>query len=544
MLLKKSILNYSIQNLIPNYDVDQYDQVFFFGDSYLLLTLKNHEKYLIYDTINEKLFDQENYFSKRSKISASFLCGHTNIVTIHQPEHEDKSKGHPEEESEHAHSEQEKGMDDTTILLYNVWGNVRRRQRLWTANEVPQEVQGLYCGDDWIVMATTDKIYRCSYLDLQLSEMKPTHSNTILPGQKSSKSLMKKNILLLVSKNNKSFQVWNVDNGDCLMEHSNSDAFAIITMEYVAPSQLGPKKFTGSRGKQVKVKPLVIVVANTRSKCYVYTTERNDPVVLDQKFISAIHISGKEILLGDVKNGVYFYHLGKKLQTLTPPKAKNEDELTQMNAGIFSVHLVGDYALCGSNRGIEIWNTQATNETKPLSKLKIHGVVTQIFQNNHKVYFLTKKDTNFSEIVVWQPPSNIFNHSAFPPEKPNQRRSEKSEKSHQYHKSEMYSASESFDNSIEGSFTDTNETTSLHSSESKEGILSKMPKFNIFRGKQAEANSNKRRGSHPHNVEVDEEGNTEREKRKKVISNSTWEGSEASEAEHSAQENRKSKKHD
>eukprot|EP01125_Pyxidicula_operculata_P022630 TRINITY_DN941_c0_g1_i4.p2 TRINITY_DN941_c0_g1~~TRINITY_DN941_c0_g1_i4.p2 ORF type:complete len:238 (+),score=68.85 TRINITY_DN941_c0_g1_i4:2236-2949(+) len=72
--------------------------------------------------------------------------------------------------------------------------------------------------------------------------------------------------------------------------------------------------------------------------------------------------------------------------------------------GLFALQLIDEYAICGNEKSINIWNIKLKDQSQPVKKIKTKGNVTQIHHDkiSNTVYFLIKnKEGIFSEIFSW-----------------------------------------------------------------------------------------------------------------------------------------------
>eukprot|EP01124_Arcella_intermedia_P012255 TRINITY_DN185_c0_g1_i1.p1 TRINITY_DN185_c0_g1~~TRINITY_DN185_c0_g1_i1.p1 ORF type:complete len:937 (-),score=170.81 TRINITY_DN185_c0_g1_i1:23-2833(-) len=338
------------------------ENVRFVGSNYTAVTFKTSNIYGIYDYSTNSWRDIVMSKDKRTSNSTYFPY----FVSLHNDDENDLGE----------------------LVVFNVLTSVQTKYTLWTEGE-RRPVSGIFAGEQYIYIVTTDKLYRRKYFDT-VNEEVPLKSDVKFPEKCGALSSLSGALLFVVSANKKILQLWNVDNGVCVASITESDPIA----------QSSCNEST--------------LVATTKSHLLVWREPKFERISFPHPFITSVFVVDNDhVVVGDINYALSLYDLNtKSVKKLNLTKEREGDVFTKMNEGVYSIsNYDNGFIVCGTDKSIEIWNLSLVDQQYPVAKMKTEGPVIQIAQdmNEHNSYkFLLRGD--IYQIISWTPQTQAMDY--------------------------------------------------------------------------------------------------------------------------------------
>jgi len=263
-------------------------------------------------------------------------------------------------------------------MTYNILSK-RKQILILKFGEEMEEVVNIFCTEFAVYILTQRGLYKIGYYGIQKIEKINLADSGQTYNFSSKLSVLKNKMLMLLSKNNKEFQMFDLGTGKLVSLGTSDSPFVFIT-------NVG-----------------TTVMATTKSQL-IYWKGFEKVSELNHPFISAIVQTSHYLITGDIKERILVFSVedGTLLRNINHPKLEEESDilLSISTAGIHCLLEYKGYIFSATHKAINIWRLDSYDQNKPLQKIKTCGIAVQIHRYNTVLYFNMKNvEGEFAEIL-------------------------------------------------------------------------------------------------------------------------------------------------
>eukprot|EP01125_Pyxidicula_operculata_P007481 TRINITY_DN2545_c0_g1_i1.p1 TRINITY_DN2545_c0_g1~~TRINITY_DN2545_c0_g1_i1.p1 ORF type:complete len:552 (-),score=163.66 TRINITY_DN2545_c0_g1_i1:395-2050(-) len=307
-----------------------------------------------------------------------------------------------------------KDSSDSTVVIYNASTYVFHHIKLWDdvvvadmkedqkEKHVKSTIKCLFVGKKSIIASTSSKvIIQIKFSDLKVKILEMDDSIDLVNPTQSLSRMTSKKVLLA---NKTEFQLFEISSGKA----------KLISQHKVSNDKLLNYDV---RGK--------IVSASSKNHLYIWNSGKEYKI--NHKYVSAIQVIKKSVIVGDVMGQVTNYVLPSSTSDdddQPQPRVLNKvlillDDEVDFSHGVFSLWVSpNNWVFAGNHSSIKIWDIDASAPArKPIAQLKTQGRVQQIQCEKNQLSCLIASEENSTtkyEVLKWSLESNTSKKASLP----------------------------------------------------------------------------------------------------------------------------------